>query len=117
MIKFHHIRNKFIEYKNQFNGVASIESKGGTTIAYEVVNTDNNTKIINYAVARCNPQDNFNRKIGRAISEGRLTKKGPDGTIEVEDKDYKNIPTLLQREVEMKQRTKELLAQAGYTGW
>jgi hypothetical protein len=36
---------------------------------------EHNDGVLNIAVARCSKKDNFNKKIGRNIAEGRLAKK------------------------------------------
>ena len=66
---FIHIRNH--TYRQEFgdwfpDGYAPT---GGATIAV-VYNPDLEVHI--YAVALCNPKDNYNKKIGRKIAEGRL---------------------------------------------
>lgn len=43
--------------------------KGGITIGY---NFDPLTRVVRYAVARCNSKENYNKKIGRAVTTGRL---------------------------------------------
>jgi len=59
-VKYRHIRNY------DFNG--DISNRGGITIAYR----EPTATTIEYAVARCNPSDNFSRKMGRIIATGRL---------------------------------------------
>ena len=46
-----------------------IEGGGRASIAVEV---DKETSIVMYGVAWCSPKDQFNRKKGRMIAEGRL---------------------------------------------
>jgi len=58
-IQFMHYR-KFSE-----NGP---DSRGGATVA--ILPGENGTAMI--AVAQCNPSDVFNKKVGRAISSGRI---------------------------------------------
>lgn len=55
MPKFVHLRTK--------------GNRGGVTIAYSV---DEEAKVVYYALARCNPSDNFCRRIGRVKAAGRL---------------------------------------------
>jgi len=43
-------------------------TKGGATVAY----WQPEPGVVLYAVAHCSPRDNYNKKIGRAIAEGRL---------------------------------------------
>jgi len=45
------------------------KERGGVTIAY---NVDGHVAI--YAVARCSPKDNYNKRVGRAIATGRYDK-------------------------------------------
>lgn len=56
MIKFIHIRTGL---------------KGGTTIGYSFDGVGNR---VVYAVAKCNANENYNKKIGRAVTTGRLNK-------------------------------------------
>ncbi len=56
----------FMHIRNSENPV-----KGGKTIAYTLV--DNNRAVL-FNVACCCPNDNFCRRTGRLISEGRLLK-------------------------------------------
>ena len=65
-VHFRHIRN--FDKKN-------ITARGGRTIAFRQI--DENT--IEFAIAKCSPKDNFNKKIGRRIAEGRLN----SGKVEV----------------------------------
>lgn len=62
---------EFMHYRkfdnDLYNGV-SVSSRGGATIA--ILPGDNGLAMI--AVARCNPTDVFNKKVGRAIAGGRL---------------------------------------------
>ena len=55
-IYYHHIRNK------------SNPGKGGMTIAFQESMQD----CYVYAVARCNPLDNFCKSVGRIKAKGRL---------------------------------------------
>jgi hypothetical protein len=41
---------------------------GGATIAYYIDETDT----AHYSIAECSDKDNFNRKIGRNVADGRL---------------------------------------------
>lgn len=60
MIKFHHRRLLDPVYN-------TISGKGGATIAYEVMGNN-----IQYAVARCHTNDNFNKAQGRIKAAGRM---------------------------------------------
>lgn len=65
MTKFIHIRR----------GIgAGLQEKGGATIAYEF-NPD--TRQAQYAVAKCSTRDNYCKKIGRDIAQGRLLNRVP----------------------------------------
>lgn len=44
--------------------------RGGITVAILPSSTDKSALL---AFARCGPSDNFNKKVGRAISSGRMT--------------------------------------------
>ena len=58
--KFHQIGDR--------SGFLTADSRGGATVA--ILPAENNTVLI--SVARCNPNDVFNKKVGRTISEGRI---------------------------------------------
>jgi len=60
--RFFHLRN--IDWDNNGN----LDSRGGRTFAFREVEMNS----IIYAVARCNPKDNYNKRLGRAKAEGRL---------------------------------------------
>lgn len=57
MIKFFHVRNK-----EQIG-------KGGITYALEL---DDKYTVLRMAKAVCNPKDNFNKRVGRVMAQGRL---------------------------------------------
>jgi len=59
-VKFRHIRF--------FDDDSNIDNRGGITVAYK----ETTPTTIEYAVARCNPSDNFSRKRGRILAAGRL---------------------------------------------
>ncbi|MDE3023598.1 MAG: hypothetical protein KGI54_17430 [Pseudomonadota bacterium] len=49
--------------------------KGGFTVAYRKVPDDGyHLPRIEFTIARCHEGENFNRRIGRAVSSGRLLK-------------------------------------------
>jgi hypothetical protein len=66
---------KYIHYRLISNGQP--KSRGGVTIAYDVDGDH-----VYYAVARCSPKDNYNKRIGRAIATGRFDKHLGEGTIQ-----------------------------------
>lgn len=51
---------------------------GGLTVAFRC---DPIANVLVYSVARCSDQDNFNKRIGRAIAEGRLDSNKNIGVI------------------------------------
>lgn len=72
---------RFMHYRLVNPTTGTVEGRGGATVAYRLVtNVDGHAvgETVEYAVARCrlgpNGSDNFNRKIGRDISLGRLLK-------------------------------------------
>lgn len=65
-IQFMHYR-KFVNLSG-YAGDISVDSRGGATVA--IMPAENNTALV--SIARCNPNDVFNKKVGRAISEGRI---------------------------------------------
>ena len=44
-------------------------SRGGATVA---ILPDSATKTALFAISRCGPNDNFNKKIGRTVASGRI---------------------------------------------
>ena len=66
---FIHIRND--EYRLEFGDWfrSGVSPLGGKTIAV-IYSPELETHV--YSVALCNPKDNYNKKIGRAIAAGRL---------------------------------------------
>ena len=78
---------KFIHFRNTIDGRdGTIDTKGGMTVAFEEAEEGH----IMFAVAHCSPRDNYCRKTGRAIAQGRLkagklnvAKLGNDGVYEV----------------------------------
>lgn len=62
------------------------KNRGGITIAYSV---DEDTKVVYYAIARCNPKDNFCRRTGRVKAAGRLL--SPKHVREFKYNDWKEV--------------------------
>jgi hypothetical protein len=56
----------FIHFRN-VDGQSRISNFGGSTVAFREVADG-----VEYAVARCNSRDNFNKGFGRAKAQGRL---------------------------------------------
>jgi hypothetical protein len=73
MCKFLHIR-KMLHGADENGTDDKPEGKGGKTVAFEVNDTDN---VIFFTVATCGPKYNFNRRLGRIVSEGMLNCKRP----------------------------------------
>ena len=72
-VRFLHFRDVWdINDFDDLSEKPQIEGKGGATVAYQ--REPNGS--FSYAVALCSDRDNFNRRIGRDISLGRLV-KGP----------------------------------------
>jgi len=65
MCKFLHIRN----FAQTMMGTGEPDGKGGKTVAFEV---DDENGVIFFTVARCGPKYNFNRRLGRIVSQGML---------------------------------------------
>lgn len=63
-MRFLHIRNRHGDDQNY-----EVTTKGGITVAYEVVN---NGDEVHMATAKCSIRDNYCRKTGRTIAEGRF---------------------------------------------
>jgi len=59
---------KFIHFRNvDDTETGTTATKGGVTVAFS-----EGEGHLTYAVAHCSPRDNYCRKTGRAIAEGRL---------------------------------------------
>lgn len=72
MTKFVHFRN----YRGEGAVIPELDgqyvcTKGGTTVAFKEHKTEEGI-VLEYAVAHCSIRDNYCRKTGRAIAEGRL---------------------------------------------
>ena len=78
-IKFAHIRPEGADNR-----------QGGYTVAFRKNDT---TGEVEYAVARCNAKDNFNKATGREIAKGRLENGNSDyfGTISTRAVKYASI--------------------------
>lgn len=52
-----------------------VSASSGASIAYKEIDGDNGRQpTIAVGIAWCNPKDNFSRKMGRTVAEGRLSK-------------------------------------------
>jgi hypothetical protein len=61
-VRFFHFRNKDEE--------GSPRTRGGFTVAYEF--DEGTDSVTRWALTRCSDKENFCRKTGRTVSEGRL---------------------------------------------
>lgn len=76
-VRFLHFRDVWdINDFDDLSEKPQIEGKGGATVAYRQEPNGS----FSYAIAVCSERDNFNRRIGRDISLGRLV-KGPAATV------------------------------------
>jgi len=57
------------------------DPKGGVTVFFVVAMQPNDQYLVQYSVARCNPIDNFQKRIGRAIARGRFEKQRDYGDV------------------------------------
>lgn len=83
-IRYMHYRPYSSVFDANIVAIDTVEGKGGLTIAY-VEDAEKGT--IEFASAICHENDNFNRKLGRDIAEGRL--KSGRLVNEVFEGDYK----------------------------
>ena len=67
-MKYIHLRYRWEEMESPTNPTG-IDCRGGVTIGLE---NGHDTNTVKYAIAYCSLQDVFNRKVGRAIVEGRI---------------------------------------------
>lgn len=51
------------------------EPKGGVTAYFMVEILPENKFLVSYSLARCNPIDNFQKRLGRQIARGRFEKR------------------------------------------
>lgn len=59
---------KYIHLRRRDPFFGHLEPTGGITVAYDI-SPDNK---VSYAFSQCSNKDHYNRKIGRAVSSGRL---------------------------------------------
>ena len=67
----------FYVHLHQHNHDKQINPYGGVTIGYSI-----HRNVVHYALAKCKSVDRFNRKVGRAITTGRLRKGKHDTLID-----------------------------------
>lgn len=79
---------------------------GGYTIAFERIND----RVVNAAIARCNPKDNFNKKLGRQIAKGRL-EKGQSEVLPTRATRFRNIVKAIVTHADKAIATEKLLYQ------
>lgn len=65
MTKFIHLRKGTL--------FGELSPKGGATIAYDF---DPETRVVAFVAAQCSRDAHYNKKVGRAVSGGRLRKYG-----------------------------------------
>lgn len=65
------MQTKFIHLRH-IKARGGLQARGGLTIAFRELPLTDEYKSISLAIARCSREDVFNKKIGRAIAEGRL---------------------------------------------
>jgi hypothetical protein len=70
--------------KLRFMHLRSAIGKGTVTIGYRI---DDATKTAFFIKAKCNPKDNFCRRVGRDICIGRFNKYGPLGEFKFKNYD------------------------------
>lgn len=69
---------KFIHYRSKKH-----PEKGGATVAYEDhLDTSGDDGSVKHAMSTCSNSDNFNKRIGRSVAEGRL-KKNKSSSIRI----------------------------------
>jgi hypothetical protein len=67
----------FLHFRHLKWHVVGFEPKGGITIAYELVPLNEKEVEVKFNYSVCSYKDHYNRKIGNAVSAGRLATKGP----------------------------------------
>ena len=67
-LQFMHYRAFTTDTDGGWGETDEISSRGGATVA--IMQADNNKVLV--SIARCNPSDVFNKKVGRTIAAGRL---------------------------------------------
>ncbi len=61
----------FMHYR-KFNRLGQVMGKGGLTLAIQCEGNQ-----ISVGMAHCSTKDNFNKKLGRTVAEGRLRNRTP----------------------------------------
>lgn len=65
------MQTKYIHLR-QVKSTTGLQARGGLTVAFREIPLANGNKSVSIATARCSRNDVFNKKIGRAVAEGRL---------------------------------------------
>ena len=76
----------FVKYSHVRRSNSS--HSGGYTIAYT---SEKDSPTAEYAIARCNPKDNFNKALGRTIASGRLESNRGVRTVNVASTRYRDV--------------------------
>lgn len=83
---------KFIHFRvmedGEYGGSNTPSARGGVTICY-------NPELRRIGIAVCSPEDNYCKKIGREISEGRMCNKHPEYSIDASDLEFKSYKDLV----------------------
>jgi len=94
----------FMHYR-KYDRQGQIESKGGLTLAIE---RHGNQLIV--AMAECGRHDNFNRKLGRTIAEGRLRARSNNHLVQLELPPDTVPKSYIHNQAFVRQRVSKLLA-------
>lgn len=99
-VRFKHLR--FSEQIQRLSGVQDVvSSRGGITIAYELVTEENGESTYAFALARCHEKDNYDRRAGRAKSGGRLNSPRYRRTVTVGSaEDFLNFLSIVGYELQ-----------------
>jgi hypothetical protein len=78
----------FLHVRKQ-DAQGNLSTKGGTTFAFDVEDSADGVSVnVVYSEARCHgDKQNFSRRIGRAVAEGRFNKGTVAGVLKIEQGD------------------------------
>jgi len=79
---------QFIHRRPVDAATRDFSSRGGFTVAYRAVPEDNH---VEYSVAVCSDRDNFNKKLGRDIAAGRLTRGMARRIVVGTEEDFREV--------------------------
>ena len=96
----------FIHYR-KFDRMGQIKAKGGLTLAIK-----SDGEYVYVATAKCGQKDNFDRKLGRTIAEGRLNSGSPEHTHTLKLPPDTKVKSFVHNQEFVRKEVEKLLAGA-----